>query len=190
MNPQHQGMCLLNLAGGSQTMVEMSGPGCRQGGGPGWRWFRCNGEGDIQAGRGMGLGKVGGKSPLLLRSPQSEGESGLEKDSDVEWAAGRLWVPGAGMGPSLGGRGTSKAEEAPTVLGEPRLLSALPVKHLRATQVLGAIPGSHRTCSTAEDTDVWEGRAGAKSPPSLHPSPAPVKSPGCGCSLYRRFHPG
>ena len=135
-------------------------------------------------------GRGGEESPLLLRSPQSEGESGLEKDSDVEWAAGRLWVPGAGMGPSLGGRGTSKAEEAPTVLGEPRLLSALPVKHLRATQVLGAIPGSHRTCSTAEDTDVWEGRAGAKSPPSLHPSPAPVKSPGCGRSLYRRFHPG
>lgn len=135
-------------------------------------------------------GKGGGKSPLLLRSPSSEGESGLEKDNDVVWAAGRLWVPGAGVGPSLGGRGTSKAEGAPTLLGEPRLLSALPVKHLRATQVLGTIPGSHCTCSTAEDTEVSEERAGTKSPPSLHPSPAPVKSPGCGCSLYRCFHPG
>ena len=40
------------------------------------------------------FGEGGGESPLLLRSPQSEGESVLEKDSDVEWAAGRLWVPG------------------------------------------------------------------------------------------------
>lgn len=134
-------------------------------------------------------GRGGGKPPLLLRSPQSEGESGLEKDSDVVWAAGRLWVPGAGVGPSLGGQGTSEAKEPPTAMGEPHPLSALPVKHLRASRVLGAIPGCH-TCSTAEETEVWEGKAGAKSPPSLHPSPAPVKSPGCRCSLYRRFHPG
>lgn len=60
--------------------------------------------------KGMCLGER--EEVLYVRSPSSEGESGLEKDNDVVWAAGRLWVPGAGVGPSLGGRGTSKAGEA------------------------------------------------------------------------------
>ena len=69
-------------------------------------------------------GKGGGKSPLLLRRPSSEGESGLEKDNDVVRAAGRLWVPGAGVGPSPGRRAPARPRE-PLLCWESRVFCLL-----------------------------------------------------------------